>query len=107
MKKVDAIGIIETQYFTVAMEMLDHICKTAQVEFLSSENYLGGRLVSLIIGGTIADVTEAVKAAKALGEKKQNRPLKKALVITNPHQEILRFIISPETEEVGQEDTSI
>lgn len=106
MIKPDAIGIIETQYFTVAMEMLDHVCKTAQVELLSSEKYLGGRLVSLIIGGSVADVTEAIRTAEALGQTKTNRPLKKALIITNPHEEILRFIISPKQKKVQKGKTT-
>lgn len=98
MKRYEAIGVIETQYFTVAMEILDHVCKTANIEFLSSEKYLGGRLVSLVVGGSISDVTEAISAARLVGESKQNSPLKKALIITNPHEEILRYIISPKTE---------
>ncbi len=96
MKKYEAIGVIETQYFAIAMDLLDHMSKTANIEFLSSEKYLGGRLVSLIIGGSIADVSEAVRVAEQVGESKPGDPLKKALVITNPHEEIIRYIVSPE-----------
>ncbi|MEI3607203.1 BMC domain-containing protein [Pseudogracilibacillus sp. SE30717A] len=102
MKKYEAIGVIETQYFPVATEILDHVCKAANIEFLSSEKYLGGRLVSLIIGGSIADVSEAVRVAEQVGESKQGSPLKKAIVITNPHEEILRYIISPKEKVKGK-----
>ncbi|WP_407272703.1 BMC domain-containing protein [Radiobacillus sp. PE A8.2] len=98
MKKYDAIGIIETQYFPVAMEILDNVCKAANVEFLSSEKYLGGKLVSIIIGGKISDVSTAIEVAKQTGARKPGNPLKKALVITNPHEEILKFVVPPSAE---------
>lgn len=93
MKKHDAIGVIEVQYFTIAMEVLDKVCKTADVEFMASENKLGGRLVSLIVGGTLSDITEAIEAAKLYCENKKNNHLKNALVISKPHPEILKYII--------------
>ncbi|MFD2445384.1 BMC domain-containing protein [Bacillus sp. CGMCC 1.16607] len=93
MKKYEAIGVVETQYFSIAMELLDQMCKSADVEFLTSEKYLGGRLVSLVIGGSVSDVTVAVDVAKQLAEQKSGNPLKMALVITNPHMEILRYIV--------------
>ncbi|MFC4403498.1 BMC domain-containing protein [Gracilibacillus xinjiangensis] len=93
MKKYEAIGIIETKYFAVAMEMLDQVSKTAAIEFLSSQNQLGGKLVSIMIGGSISDVTLAIETAKRVNESKQDSPLKNAVVITNPHEEILRFVV--------------
>ncbi len=38
--------------------------KTADVQFLTWEKKLGGRLVTLIVQGNVAAVTEAVEAAK-------------------------------------------
>lgn len=96
MKKYEAIGVIEAKYFPVAMELLDQVCKATNVEFVSSEKYLGGRLVSLIVGGQIAEVQEAIRVAEQVGETKPGSPLKKAIVITNPHEEILKFLIAPE-----------
>lgn len=93
MIKYEAIGVVETQYFTVAMELLDSICKAADVEFLTSENYLGGRLVTMIFGGSISDITVAIEAAKQAANQKASNPLKMAIVITNPHSEIMKFII--------------
>lgn len=93
MKKYEALGVVETQYFTVAMELLDSICKSADVEFLTSENYLGGRLVTMIFGGRISDITVAIETAKQTASKKEKNPLKMAIVITNPHPEIMKYII--------------
>lgn len=98
MRKFEAIGVVETQYYTVAMELLDHMCKSTGVEFLSSENYLGGRLVSLIVAGSVSEVTEAVEVARRVCQHKEGHPLKMALVISNPHPEILKYII-PEDDE--------
>lgn len=98
MKKYEAVGVIETQYFTVAMELLDHMCKAAHIGFLGSENYLGGRLVSLLIGGSISDVNAAVEVAKQVCQQKPNNPLKMAVVITNPHAEILKYLLPAEVE---------
>lgn len=93
MMKYEAIGIIETQYFAVAMEMLDQVSKATAVEFLSSQNYLGGKLVSVIVGGSISNVTIAIETAKLVNERKTNSPLKNAVVITNPHPEILKYVV--------------
>lgn len=75
MKKYEAIGVVETQYFTYAMELLDKMCKTSNVEFLTSEKELGGRLVSVIVGGKVSDVTAAVQTAKEVCEKRE-KPIK-------------------------------
>lgn len=100
MKQYEALGLVEVQYFAIAMEMLDEMLKTADIEYLVSEKYLGGRLVTLIIGGTISNVEEAIAVAQRIGEAKANQPLKMALVIPKPHEEIMKFILpySPEGE---------
>ncbi|MDQ0156866.1 BMC domain-containing protein [Robertmurraya andreesenii] len=103
MKKYEALGVVETQYFTIAMELLDQMCKSSDVEFLASENYLGGRLVTLIIGGSVSDVTVAVDVAKQVAETKANQPLKMALVINNPHAEIMKYIISSQPQSEVEE----
>lgn len=98
MKKYEAIGVVELQYFTYAAGILDQMCKTANVEFLTSENYLGGRLVSLIIGGSISDVQLAIEAAKQSCQTKQVNPLKMALMIPSAHPEIMKYIISEDNQ---------
>jgi len=104
MKKYEALGIIETQYFAVATELLDSVCKASNVEFLTSENYLGGRLVTIIVGGSISDVTVAIETAQLKASEMMNNPLKMAIVITNPHKEIMKYIIPSLQEEAAEED---
>lgn len=99
MKTYEAIGIIETQYFAVAMEMLDSMSKSADIEFLSSQNQLGGKLVSLIIGGKISDISVAIETAERIGQTKPGNPLKKALMITNPDPQILHYALPAKSEE--------
>lgn len=106
MKNYEALGVVETQYFTVAMELLDQMCKSSDVELLASENYLGGRLVTLIVGGSFSDVDVAVQAAQRAAENKVNNPLKMALVISNPHSEIMKYIVSSQPN-VAVEDTEL
>lgn len=103
MNQYEAIGVIETQYFTIASEILDAVCKGANVEFLTSENYLGGRLVSLIIGGSVSDIKAAIEIAEQVCAGKQGNPLKMALAIMNPHEEIMKFIVPAQTASVVEE----
>ena len=93
MKKYEAIGVVETQYFTRAMAFLDEMLKVSDVEFLNNENYLGGRLVTLIVGGSVSSVNVAIDAVRQSAECHQDNPLKMALLIMNPHQEIMKYII--------------
>lgn len=99
MRRFEAIGVIELQYYTVAVEVLDHVCKATAVEFLTSENYLGGKLVTLIVGGSVSDVTEAIQVARMVCQNKQDNPLKMAIAITNPHLEIMKYIVATEKSE--------
>lgn len=93
MKKYEAIGIVETLYFTVALELLDEMLKTSNVKFINKESDLGGKLVTLFVGGRISEVTSSIEAVKRLGQKKHYKHLKNAIVITNPHNEILKYIV--------------
>ena len=81
-------GLIEIPSTTAAIDVLDIMCKTADVEFVTWEKKLGGRLVTIIVQGSISSVTEAVEAAEAHAIKK---PVAKA-IIANPHEEIVRIV---------------
>ena len=81
-------GFIEITGVTAAMDALDLMCKTADVELITWERKLGGRLVTLIIQGKIAAVSEAVEIAK---EKAIKKPVASG-VIANPHEEIVRLV---------------
>ena len=80
-------GLIEIPSTTAAIDALDIMCKTADVEFVTWEKKLGGRLVTIIVQGTVSAVTEAVEAAATHAIKE---PVAKA-IIANPHEEIVRI----------------
>ena len=83
-----AYGFIEITGVVAAINALDIMCKTADVELASWERKLGGRLVTLIIEGDVSAVTEAVEAAVAGAIKK---PASYA-VIPRPHEEIVKIV---------------
>ena len=82
-----SLGFIELPSVTAAIEALDTMCKTADVEFVTWERKMGGRLVTVIVQGEVAAVTEAVEAAVA----KAMKPCVHA-VIANPHEETMRMV---------------
>ncbi|NGP61574.1 BMC domain-containing protein [Paenibacillus thiaminolyticus] len=98
----DAIGVIEARYFATALEMTDAMSKAAQVEWLASEKALGGRLVTIVIGGDVANVKAAVEAAKAVCAGKADNPLAHAAVILKPHAEIMKFVMPAQAGEEGR-----
>ena len=55
-------GFIEITGVVAAIDALDIMCKTADVELASWERKLGGRLVTIIVEGDVSAVTEAVNA---------------------------------------------
>jgi len=83
-----AIGMIEIQGVTAAIDALDIMLKTADICFLTWERKLGGRLVTVVIQGTAAAVKEAVNAACA---KTIRKPCA-WLVLPNPHKETMKII---------------
>ena len=81
------MGFVEVSGTVAAVDALDIMCKSADVELVSWERKLGGRLVTLIITGNVSAVTAAVENAKAQCIKK---PVATA-VIANPHPETVRL----------------
>ncbi len=81
-------GFIEIPSTTAALDALDIMCKAADVEFVTWEKKLGGRLVTVIVEGSISAVTAAVEAAS---EKAIKKPVAQT-VIANPHEEIIRIV---------------
>ena len=84
----NALGFIEISGVVAAVDALDIMCKTADVELVTWERKLGGRLVTLIVQGNVSAVTQAVETASAQAIKK---PVCKA-VIANPHPEVEKII---------------
>ena len=57
---MQALGFVEISGVTAAVDALDIMCKAADVEFVTWERKLGGRLVTIIVTGTISAVSAAV-----------------------------------------------
>jgi microcompartment protein CcmL/EutN len=95
---------VEVSYYANAVYLLDVMVKASQVKFLTAEKRLGGRLVTLIVGGSTSQVNSAVDAVKAAGENLGGNLLKAAIAISNPHLEILKFIPGSFKEETENEE---
>ena len=83
-----SLGRIEVSGVTGAIDCLDIMCKSADVEFVTWERKLGGRLVTVIVQGNVSAVTAAVENAVANGIVK---PCAHA-VIASPHEETWRIL---------------
>ena len=83
-----ALGFFEISGVVAATDALDIMCKAADVEFVTWEKKLGGRLVTVVVRGEVSAVSAAIEAATAGAIKK---PVCKA-VIANPHPELEKVI---------------
>ena len=83
-----ALGFIEVSGVVAAVDALDVMCKSADVEFVTWERKLGGRMVTIVIRGSVSDVTEAIECAK----RNAVSPVMASNVIANPHAETLRLV---------------
>lgn len=84
----NAYGFLEIPSTTAAVSALDIMCKTADVEFVTWEKKLGGRLVTVIIKGNVSAVSQAIETAAAGGIKNPAA----YTVIASPHEEVIRLI---------------
>lgn len=83
-----AYGFFEIPSVTAAVAAIDIMCKTAEVEMVTWEKKLGGRLVTIIIRGDVSAVRQSIEVAAENGIKK---PVAYA-VIANPHEEIIKMV---------------
>ena len=60
-----AYGFFEIPSVTAAVVAIDIMCKTADVELVTWEKKLGGRLVTIIVRGDVSAVTQAIETAAA------------------------------------------
>ena len=85
-----AIALLEVQAMVTAIVGLDAMVKTADVKLIHVEKRLGGRLVTVVVEGTVSAVTAAleagVEAAQAVGKVVCKE------VIARPHPDIVKFI---------------
>ena len=83
-----SIGLIEVTGVTAAIDCLDIMCKSADVEFVTWERKLGGRLVTVVVQGQVSAVSAAVENAMANAIKKHVSHA----VIASPHEEVQRLL---------------
>ena len=86
---MNSLGFVEVSGVVAAVDALDIMCKSADVTLVSWERKLGGRLVTLIVTGSVSAVNAAVENACARCIKK---PCAHA-VIANPHPETMRLAL--------------
>ena len=83
-----SLGFVEVSGVVAAVDALDVMCKSSNVEFVTWERKLGGRMVTVVITGSVSDVTEAIECAKS----NATLPIMASNVIANPHAETLRMV---------------
>ena len=84
----NAYGFIEITGVVAAIDVLDIMCKAAEVSLASWERKLGGRLVTLVVEGNVSAVKQAIEAGVAGALKK---PVASG-ILPNPHPEVVRMV---------------
>ncbi|MBQ8351779.1 MAG: BMC domain-containing protein [Clostridia bacterium] len=85
-----AIALLEVQAMVAAIAGLDAMTKTADVKLIHVEKRLGGRLVTVVVTGSVSAVTAAAKAGAAAAGEVGN--VKLCEVIARPHPEVMKFL---------------
>ena len=85
-----AIALLEVQAMIAAVTGLDAMLKAADVRLIHVEKRLGGRLVTVVVDGTVSAVTAAAEAGRKAAAKVGK--VKLCEVIARPHPEITKFL---------------
>ena len=85
---MNSLGFVEVSGVVAAVDALDIMCKSADVTLVTWERKLGGRLVTLVVTGSVSAVTAAVESACAQCIKKPCA----CAVIANPHAETVKLV---------------
>ena len=86
----NAIALLEVQALVAAIAGLDAMVKAANVKLIHVEKRLGGRLVTVVVEGSVSDVTAALEAGKVAAAQVGN--VKLAEVIARPHPDVMSFL---------------
>ena len=89
-KDTKAIALLVVQAMVAAIAGADAMLKAANVRLIHTEKRLGGRLVTVVVDGSVSDVTAAAEAGRAAAAKVGK--VKLCEVIANPHPEITKFL---------------
>ena len=84
-----AIGLLEVEGLVASIVGLDSMVKAADVRIIPTEKRLGGRLVTMVIAGSVSSVNAAMEAGKAAAAAAGK--VYGEVSIPNPHDEILKF----------------
>ena len=87
---MEAIALLEVQALVAAITGLDAMVKAANVRLIHVEKRLGGRLVTVVVEGSVSDVTAALEAGKVAAAAVGN--VKLAEVIARPHPDVMSFL---------------
>ncbi len=87
-----AIALLEVQALVASIAGLDAMCKAADVRLIHVEKRLGGRLVTVVVAGTVSAVEAAAKAGAAAAAKVGK--VKLCEVIARPHPDIMKFLLT-------------
>ena len=85
-----AIALLEVQAMVTAIVGLDAMIKAADVKLIHVEKRLGGRLVTVVVEGSVSAVQAAAEAGKAAAAEVGN--VKLCEVIARPHPEVMKFL---------------
>ncbi len=88
MKYFEALGLVEVLGSADAIQVVDIMVKTSEVEFQTWHTRCGGH-TTVFVSGDVAAVTEAVERVKASSPCE----IVKAAVISNPSEEAERLVI--------------
>lgn len=87
---MEAIGLLEIEGNVAAVVAVDAMMKAATVKFLTWEQKLGGRLVTIVVQGEVSAVEASIEA----GRRTAIRPVAASAIIANPHSEVMRAILT-------------
>jgi microcompartment protein CcmL/EutN len=90
--KLNAIGVVEVNYFTNSVVVLDEMLKASDVELVSIHKKLGGRMVHSVIAGETSAVNAAIEAAENAKSIVGEKNIKVAVTISNPHPEVIKLL---------------
>ncbi len=86
----NAIALLEVQALVAAIAGLDAMVKAADVKLIHIEKRLGGRLVTVVVEGTVSAVTAALEAGAAAAAEVGK--VKCREVIARPHKDIMDLL---------------
>lgn len=99
---MQALGLIETRGLLPAIECLDIMLKSAQVELIEKCN-VGGGLVTIMVTGDVGAVQASVEAGASAAQQLGSDMLVSRHVIPRPHNDIASIIGRRSVSNLAQE----